>query len=465
MLFNSLAFALFACLVMLGHRLLRRSWSGQKLWLLLASWIFYASWSPRFLPLLVATTWLDFHLARLIHRWRWEAGRPSRARALMITSLAMNLGVLAFFKYGRFFWESGRTALPLGATPSWLDVAAPLGVSFYTFHSISYIVDTYRGLRPPTNVFSDFALYVAFFPQLIAGPITRWGFFGPQLRAAPRVGLDEIEQAAVWLARGLVKKVVFADAFGLYVDAIYQTTGPVGWLEAWVILYAYAFQIYFDFSGYTDIAQGVARLFGLRLPPNFDRPYRATDPSEFWRRWHISLSSWLRDYLYVSLGGNRRGVGRTYANLMLTMLLGGLWHGAAWTFVMWGAFHGAWLALHRWLTRDSRQAPQSPEVVRRLATFHLVALAWILFRAGTVANAGRIMRGFGNPSALYAPFPTGTVALLAIAIGGMWLGAHFDLSAQWRKLPAFAHGMVYAAIVLTVGLFSASSGGFIYFQF
>src|SRR5262249_21351322 len=194
-----------------------------------------------------------------------------------------------------------------------------LGISFYTFHSISYVVDTYRGIRPPTTSFRDFALYVAFFPQLIAGPITRWGFFGPQLESPRRVGPSGVEHALFYIAAGLVKKVVFADALGSFVDEIYLSPAESAPVEVWLALYAYAFQIYFDFSAYTDVARGVAGLLGFRLPENFRHPYLADSPSDFWRRWHISLSTWLRDYLYIPLGGNRRGGARTYVNLCLTM--------------------------------------------------------------------------------------------------------------------------------------------------
>jgi D-alanyl-lipoteichoic acid acyltransferase DltB (MBOAT superfamily) len=259
----------------------------------------------------------------------------------------MNLGVLAVFKYGRFFWESAGVFAAMPPAPAVLRVAVPLGISFYTFHSISYMIDTYRRVRPPTDSFGDYALYVAFFPQLIAGPITRWGFFGPQLDMQRRVTFARVELALFLLAVGFVKKVVFADSLGGFVDRIYADAAHSRPLELWLAVYAYTFQIYFDFSGYTDIAMGIAGLLGFTLPENFRHPYLACDPADFWRRWHISLSTWLRDYLYIPLDGNRRGALRSYVNLFVTMLLGGLWHGAAWTFVLWGAYHGAWLALHR----------------------------------------------------------------------------------------------------------------------
>jgi alginate O-acetyltransferase complex protein AlgI len=460
MLFNSLYFLIFLAIVLVVHGAVR-SWDGRKRVLLAASWAFYATWSPRFLLLLVATTWVDFHLARAIHARRGTPG----ARTLVIASCAINLGVLAFFKYGRFLWESAAALAPLPSAPGVLAVVVPLGISFYTFHSISYVVDTYRGIRPPTDRFADFALYVAFFPQLIAGPITRWGFFGPQLAEPRRVGFARVEAALFLIAVGLVKKVVCADSLGSFVDQVYGNPDNAGWIEVWVALYAYAFQIYFDFSGYTDIAMGVAGLFGFRLPENFRHPYLAENPSEFWRRWHISLSTWLRDYLYVSLGGNRRGRIRTYVNLFVTMLLGGLWHGAAWTFVLWGGFHGLWLAGHRALSRHGTVAPRLPRWVRRLATFHLVVAGWVLFRARSVATATALVRGLFSGRPLWSTFPVGPLALVLVGLATHALATRGGLPALWGRLPRVAQGAAYGVIIMLIGIFSGQSSRFIYFQF
>ncbi|MBM4268076.1 MAG: MBOAT family protein [Deltaproteobacteria bacterium] len=479
MLFNSLTFLLFVLIVLLVYHAVLSGWRARKVFLLFASWFFYATWSPSFLGLLVATTWIDFQLADWIFRTRWsqpgverpEGKRP--AKLGLIASLAINLGVLAWFKYALFFYETAETIASLPVAPDFLRLAVPLGISFYTFHSISYIVDTYRGIRCPTRSFSDYALYVAFFPQLIAGPITRWGFFGPQLEQKRDVGLARIEGALFLLAVGYVKKVVCADSLGGFVDGVYAHPGEAGTIAVWIALYAYAFQIYFDFSGYTDIAMGVAGLLGFRLPENFRHPYLAENPSEFWRRWHISLSTWLRDYLYVPLGGNRRGELRTYVNLMVTMLLGGLWHGAAWTFVLWGGFHGAWLAVHRWWTRGGSPwataavtvQPRTPAFFRRFITFHLVALAWIPFRAGSLELTGEFLASLLRPQPLFYPFPLGPLLLVLIGFLSHGVALRVSLDQVWARFPRPVQGLVYGFVLVAVALFSAQTQRFIYFQF
>ena len=460
MLFNSLYFVAFAAVVLVIHHGVVRSWTSRKRFLLAASWLFYATWSPSFLAILVATTWIDFLLAGRI---RAVQGTP-RARVFLVISLTLNLGVLAVFKYGRFLYDSADALLGLPAAPHFLSLVVPLGISFYTFHSISYVVDTYRGLRPPTDDFADFALYVAFFPQLVAGPITRWGFFGPQLERPRTVTFEDVDRALFLLAVGYVKKVVCADSLGSFVDRIYDDAGATGAVEAWLALYAYAFQIYFDFSGYTDIAWGIAGLLGFRLPENFRHPYLAESPSEFWRRWHVSLSTWLRDYLYIPLGGNRRGRVRTYVNLMLTMLLGGLWHGAAWTFVLWGGYHGAWLAAHRFVSRADGP-PRTPPWLRRVVSFHLIALGWVLFRAGRLEVALAFFRGLVTPRVMSGPFPVAPVALVAFGCATHALALRSDRTIFWQRLPRTAQGVAYAVVLVLVGLFSAESARFIYFQF
>lgn len=477
MLFHSLDFLAFLVTVLALYHLALRDWPAQKRLLLVASWLFYASWSPRFLLLLIASTAADFQLARWIYARRWESpgverpGGRARARALLVASLVLNLGVLAWFKYALFFYDSARPLLALPPAPAILAVTVPLGVSFYTFHAISYIVDTYRGVRPPTDSFGDYALYVAFFPQLIAGPITRWGFFGPQLAERPHVGWQRVDAALFLLAVGFVKKVACADVLGGFVDQVYARPGASSPIEHWVALYAYAFQIYFDFSGYTDIAMGVAGLLGFRLPENFRHPYLAENPSEFWRRWHVSLSTWLRDYLYVALGGNRDGRVRTYVNLFLTMLLGGLWHGAAWTFVAWGAFHGLWLALHRAIVRDALLGQRlatlaAPRWLRRLITFHLVALAWVPFRAATFADAGAMLRGLvGGPHGLGGPLPLAVIALVLLGALTHGLALRSRVERAWGSVPRPLQGVAYGAAIVLIALTSGQSARFIYFQF
>ena len=465
MVFNSLEFVVFATLVFPVYFALR-SWPARTGWLLAASWAFYATWSPRFLLLLIATTWVDFQFAKRIHEAheRGDAGRR-QARRWLVFSLVMNLGVLAFFKYGRFLYEQTGVLTPLPPTPAWLAVAAPLGISFYTFHSISYVVDTYRGLRPPSYSFREYALYVSFFPQLIAGPISRWGLLGPQVETPRRVRLEAIERGAFLVLRGLVKKVVLADSLGVLVDRVYGDVGFAAPIEIGLAVYAYAFQIYFDFSGYTDIALGLARMLGFRLPENFDHPYRALNPREFWRRWHISLSTWLRDYVYVSLCGNRGRASRTYVNLLATMVLGGLWHGAGWMYVLWGTFHGLWLVLHRLVTALRPGLPRAPAVVRLLVTFHLVALAFVIFRAPSLDVVRAIFDGLGSGRPMSGPFPLGACLALGVGVLGHAVSGRFDLEAWWLRSPRFAQGAVVGAVAMLLGVFSGQSQRFIYFQF
>jgi alginate O-acetyltransferase complex protein AlgI len=466
-LFNGFPFLLFYLAVLAVYHRGPRSWPGRKRWLLIASWFFYGSWSPGFLGLLIATTWLDFQLARWIYRLRNEssARRPGAARAALALSVGMNLGVLAFFKYGRFLYEQVDQLLAIGPPPTFLAVVAPLGVSFYTFHSISYVVDTYRGDRPPTDSFLDFALYVAFFPQLIAGPITRWGFFGPQLDAPRAVTSADADAAGFLLVRGFLKKVVCADSLGGFVDHVYADLARASSPEIALACYAYAFQIYFDFSGYTDIAKGLARLLGFRLPENFDLPYLATGPRDFWRRWHISLSTWLRDYLYIGLGGNRRGTTRTYLNLLVTMLLGGLWHGAAWHFVVWGGLHGVWLALDRALAVRTGGHAATPVWLRRLVTFHIVTALWVVFRAPSLAVVGDVAGGLLASRPMSGPFPLGPLLLALLGVVTHLLGGARTRAVLWPRLPRPVQGAAYGLTIVLVGLFSAQSERFIYFQF
>jgi alginate O-acetyltransferase complex protein AlgI len=493
MAFHGLHFvAFFLAVLVVFHGLLRR-WSSRKLFLLAASWLFYATWSPRWLPLLIATTALDFAVARAIHRHRHapregEPRRPSRARVLLVVALAANLGALAALKYGGFLWGTAAGLLDTPDGPRWLAFAIPLGISFYTFHAVSYLVDIYRGARPPSADFVDFALYLAFFPQLLAGPITRWGYFGPQLASQRPVRLRAVERAFELLAVGFVKKVVFADPLGGFVDAVYAAPARASSFEAIVALWAYAFQIYFDFSGYTDIAMGLAALLGFRLPENFRHPYVALSPADLWRRWHISLSTWLRDYLFVPIA---RALLRRTARPTLTasvatlatMLLAGLWHGAAWTFVLWGGYHGVWLVVHRLATwrqgprpmfpawgagepaGGGAQAPRTPAWLRRVITFHLAALGLVLFRAGSLGVAGDVVAALFARRPPSQPFPAAALAVVAIGALTHALSLRIDVARAWADVPRAVRGAAYGAAMLLVWMYSARSERFIYFDF
>lgn len=381
MSFTTIAFLTFCLVFFAGHALLRGRARG--VFLLLASCYFYGSWDVRFLLLLLASVVVDFNVGL------WLAKAQGRRRRLVLAvSLAFNLGVLGFFKYAEFFAESAAewlTRLGWSVPAPTLDIVLPVGISFYTFQTLAYTVDVYRGRIEPCRNLLDFALYVMFFPQLVAGPIERPERLLPQMAAVSREPWHPNWTGIALIAIGLFKKLALADGVHAYVRPL-STPDAAYPAALWFATYAFAFQIYWDFSAYSDIAIGVARLLGVELMTNFRAPYAATGPSDFWRRWHISLSEWLRDYLYVPLGGNRGGSWRTYRNLFLTMLIGGLWHGAAWHFVLWGAYHGLLLIAARALgKRIPWPMPAWTRPLRVLAFFHLTCLGWALFRAPTMS--------------------------------------------------------------------------------
>ncbi|MGH0031133.1 MAG: MBOAT family O-acyltransferase [Myxococcota bacterium] len=465
MLFNSLEFPVFLALVAAVHFALSRdAVTGRKVVLLVASYAFYASWNPLFVFLLAFSTAVDFVVGRSLAR---ATSRRAR-RGLLLTSLTANLGLLGFFKYGAFFSESVMAALgrTLPATSPWLDVVLPVGISFYTLQSLSYTLDVYRGTQTPTKSALDFALYVSFFPQLVAGPIVRAGELLPQLAGRRSTSALDVQEGLGRIGVGLVKKVVLADTLALYADRVFVAPGLFTGPEVLLGVWAFTYQIYFDFSGYSDIAIGLARLFGVRLPENFDHPYRAASVREFWRRWHISLSTWLRDYLYVSLGGNRGGRGRTAWNLFLTMLIGGLWHGAAYGFLLWGAYHGLLLAAHRtWQWRFPDAAPRTPRWLRQLATFQLVSAGWIVFRAESVPVAAELVSRLGVGGFAWNLQLAQVLAVVAAsAAAHLWVDAG-ELGRRFLRWPEWAQGLAYAALLLVVYLASGNTGEFIYFQF
>ncbi len=423
--------------------------------LLTASYLFYASWNPAFLPLLWALTAIDYAAARWleVRRERWA----------LIASLGANLAFLAFFKYYNFGASIAAQLLGRPASAFALDIVLPLGISFHTFQSISYVVDVYRGRqRAVTNVL-DYALFIAFFPQLVAGPIVRAReFFGDLLpwRVPTR---EEMARGAFLCVLGLTKKMALADNFARVSDAYFAEL-PSGLLTAWGGAAAFGLQIYFDFSGYTDMAIGMAKLFGFHFPENFRRPYLATSITDFWRRWHISLSSWLRDYLYIPLGGNRGSRLATYRNLMLTMLLGGLWHGASWTFVLWGGYHGALLAGERALGMGSAA---SQSILRAAPTFLLVTLGWVLFRAPDAATAGRVFKEMFAGEAGTWPWNAWQTGL-ALAGAAAWIT---EERSGWVERLSLSPGWRYSAaltgLLLVLEMFGVTDTmvPFVYFQF
>ena len=467
-------FALFFAVVLpLSWALMPR----RRLWrpfILAASYYFYAAADWHYVLLLAGSTVVNQLAATVIAR---QSSKKVR-RAALITAITLDLGALGVFKYLDFFSESINSSL--GLSLGLLHLVLPVGVSFYTFQAISYVADVHRGrtrLAKPL----DYAVYASFFPHLVAGPIVRASEFIPQLATPRDPNRVPMARAFGLIAGGLVKKMVIADMIGTkLVDPVFGTPQAHNGTETVMAVYGYAVQIYCDFSAYTDMAIGLALLLGFRFPDNFDRPYTARSLQDFWRRWHMTLSRWLRDYLYIPLGGNRGGSLKTYRNLMLTMLLGGLWHGAAWTFVFWGAIHGAGLAVERaWPSitkalgfRDGIPTliPQPVKTtVGRILTFHVVCLAWVFFRAPDLGTAfavlGRLFAG-GPSTGIVTPT---IVLLIAAALAMQWVprGVGARLRTAFVTLPVYAQGVSLGVLLLVVAAVSGGQGvaPFIYFRF
>jgi len=401
--FDTPIYVVFLTLVVLVYW--RLECRQQNILLLVASYVFYGWWDPRFLVLIAASTIVDFHCARAIA----GSDELGRRRALLSLSLIINFGFLGVFKYFNFFMDSFAAALQaLGfhQTPTLvLRILLPPGISFYTFQEVAYIVDVYQGKLKPARSLVDYALFISLFPHLIAGPIQRPSHLLPQVQAPRRFDSERFFNGLLLILSGLFRKTVIADNCALLADAAFS--GRLGRANAAVVAigtYAFAWQIYGDFSGYSDIARGSAQLLGFHFMVNFRQPYLATSIQDFWRRWHISLSTWLRDYLYIPLGGSRDGERRTYRNLMTTMLLGGLWHGANWTFVIWGGIHGVALSVERLFRRalGVEDAPAAPVLwsarawLSRIVLFHVVCIAWVFFRAPGIGDAIAFLRGLGT---------------------------------------------------------------------
>ena len=436
--------------------------------LVFASYIFYGWWNPWFIFLMLGITALNFACGRIIGR----PGISPRLRLWVVTSaIAMSLGTLGFFKYFLFFLANLNQVLAwFGAgTVRVLAITLPIGISFYTFHSLSYTIDVYRGTARPVRSFIDFACYIALFPQLVAGPIIRYNTVADQLVSRSHT-LEKFTSGATLFMLGFAKKILLANPMGRVADAAFDAQS-LSTPDAWFGTLAYAFQIYFDFSGYSDMAIGLGRMIGFEFLKNFDSPYKADSITDFWRRWHISLSTFLRDYLYIPLGGNRKGPLRTYLNLIVVMLLGGLWHGANWTFVAWGAYHGILLALERF--NGKRSALELwPRPVRVAATFILVLFSWVLFRSANLHEAlyylgVMIGQGGSGPGMLLLPallYTQGTLAIMAIgALVIAWPVQAHDWSREvtWPKA-MLVHPLFCVSLLV---MFSQSANPFLYFQF
>jgi len=471
MTFDSLTFALFI-VALFGLVAVSRGWRVRKLELLGASYLFYAAWNPVFIWLLVISTVVDWHAAKRLH----AAEEPGRRKAWLLLSILVNLGLLSWFKYADFFIANYNQLAAWAGLAAFraplIDVVLPIGISFYTFQTLSYTFDVYRRRIAPGDSFTDYALYVSFFPQLVAGPIVRYEQFAPQLAAPRPMTASNLEVGTALMVGGLFLKTVLADSlFAPVVDAGFAAAGELGTLSAWSSITAFSGQIYCDFAGYSLCAIGAARVFGFTLPKNFHAPYAAVGFSDFWRRWHISLSTWIRDYLYFTLGGSRHGRARTLRNLVVTMGLGGLWHGAAWTFVLWGLAHGAWLVIEHALTPLGRRlewlARPFMRPVYGALTFLVVTVTWVLFRAEDLPQAGRF---YDDLFSLGPSNGSSAAALAALAMAGL-LAWHagirgVEIERVYRRrlawpLRALLVGLLLAAVLLSPG----ENRAFIYFQF
>ncbi|MEL6108805.1 MAG: MBOAT family O-acyltransferase [Planctomycetota bacterium] len=461
--FNSLEYGVFLLVVVALYWAITQSSVARRTLLLIASYIFYMSWSSYYAGLILFSTLVDFQLGR----WMAKEESEPRRRVLLIISLVTNLGLLFVFKYFNFFVETGEQIVSLFGTPVEITrsrLLLPVGISFYTFQTLSYTIDLYRRKLNAETSFLNFAVFVSFFPQLVAGPIVRAVDFLPQMTKRPRMTTTRFHAGILRILQGLIKKVIFADLLAaLLVDDVFANPKEFGTIDHLLALYGYAFQIYNDFSGYSDIAIGSAMLLGFQLPENFDRPYIAKDVREFWSRWHITLSTWLRDYLYIPLGGNRRGERRTTMNLMLTMILGGLWHGASMNFVLWGVYHGLLLVLAHRFTSMIRSG-----AARVFLCFHLVLLGWLLFRIESLSS----LSDFGS-SLISGNWLPGRASYLFMGILILASMEHFvqpERLAQLRttlaaKVPSPVLGFAYAMILLLLVGATVDAPSFLYFQF
>ncbi|RPI29614.1 MAG: MBOAT family protein [Acidobacteria bacterium] len=474
MLFNSLEFFIFLAVVLPLYYVLNRR--AQNAMLLGASYFFYGYWDYRFLSLVAISTLIDFWAARAIDREQ----RPRMRKLFLACSMTANLGLLGFFKYYNFFIDSAARTLEtfgLQANMPVLYVILPVGISFYTFQTMSYTIDVYRRHLPASDDLLDFALYVCYFPQLVAGPIERATNLLPAIQSRRVVTSKMVATGCVLILVGLFRKVVIADGIASQIDPVFASPGAHSTPALLKALYLFALQIYCDFAGYSDIARGTSRLMGIELMVNFNHPYFASNISDFWRRWHISLSTWLRDYLYIPLGGNRNGELKTYRNLMLTMLLGGLWHGAAWSFVVWGGLHGLYLVGYRLfgsLRKKVRVAgtgagsfPFLGRLIGMFLTFHLVLLTWLFFRASGLGSAivylQQILsfRGMENWLSVLPLIAVPWLLVFLIDIPQHLSGDH-TVMLSWPRL--VRHG-IYATLLFLVILGFGTHAPFIYFQF
>ncbi len=479
MLFPTVAFAVFFVIAFTVSWLLRPTYKAWLWVMTVLSFVFYGWTDARFVWLLAASIVVNWGFGELVRRSLAADRQPtSRSQNLVRAAVVVNLGFLGFFKYYGFFVDSfadATGAFGLDITPPLLQIALPVGISFFTFHALSYVIDIGRGELEPMRL-DEVALYMSFFPHLVAGPIVRASEFKPEMRKRADPRSIPTGEAFRLIAFGLFKKVVVSSYLaGEIVDPVFGAPGAHSPLELLVGVYGYAIQIYADFSGYTDIAIGCALLLGIRFPQNFDAPYRSLTLQEFWRRWHMTLSRWLRDYLYIPLGGSRGTVRATYRNLFLTMVIGGLWHGAAITFVVWGAIHGGYLAAERWVRgwwaaqeRPPVFPPEATALFQWFATFHVVCLGWIFFRADSVGTALDVISGIATGSGAAPLVTTGVILVIGLSLLSQIVPptAVAKGEARFAMLGLPSQALVVAAALTLIDVLGPDGvAPFIYFQF
>ena len=438
-----------------------QSKNARYIWLTITGYVFYGYWNPKFCLLMLFSTLVSYLAGLGFRRWKGQRER----RFLLVAPVIADLALLAWFKYADFAIDSWNWTAGLFGRPPLapLDILLPVGISFYTFHTITYIVDAYRGTIQPTRNFWEFSCYVSLFSQLVAGPIVRFRELQADLEGIDRAHRGRhLDVAWSFFIIGLTQKVLVADTIASIIDPPLADVSALSTVAAWLCMLGYTYQLYFDFAGYSSMAVGLGLMFGMHIPQNFDSPYKALNPSDFWRRWHISLSRVLRDYLYIPLGGSRQGGWLTYRNLLITMLLGGLWHGAAWTFVVWGGYHGVLLSLHR---RFANVWDRLPQVVQRVGMFVLVVIGWVFFRAATFPDAAQLLRTMFAPTLGLMPVGTPALVVMLLLAGAI---AHlapnaFELSHEWK--PIAVVGLATLLLLCLVRIYGAVNSPFLYFQF
>ncbi|MEO7175318.1 MAG: MBOAT family O-acyltransferase [Saprospiraceae bacterium] len=482
MVFNSYTFIVFFVIVLVLHNL-PLPWKTKKVNLLIGSYVFYAAWNPPFILLLWLSTVVDYFVGRALYTQE----NPAKKKLLLVVSLIGNLGMLCFFKYGGFLLEnfvSLTHLLGFDFNPAKPNIILPAGISFYTFTTLCYTIDMYKRKSEPVKSLLDFSLFVTFFPHLVAGPIVRPPQLVPQFETERKASQKQLFDGLFLLTLGLFMKVVLADSMlADTANSVFGASGTMPTIDAWAGVLAFSGQIFFDFAGYSTCAIGVALCLGFVLPQNFNYPYAATGFSDFWRRWHITLSTWLRDYLYIPIGGNRNGAVKMYFALMITMLLGGLWHGASWTFVAWGGLHGLFLVVERLIRKDkdkehaagksslvgtAKQA--SDNYLYAFLTFVMITFTWVFFRSATFAQAADILQSmFGVVGEGKPLLSTLSILKVAIIIPLMllfhWLMRNTNVLTMAYKLTWQTMGIVWAVLLLAIIFAQESGSSFIYFQF